>query len=147
MSLGLASLAIGGIVIARTTSAGHAALALAAPSMPATPTAQDSNTIEVRLAPGLGSKWCVYNGQLSEDAHARIGEATIAGVRNITGVGIVALHWDRDGHRVGPVSLGPDARSDAFNEMSVAGVWEAHVSGSESDAPQRVSLEVEFTQA
>jgi hypothetical protein len=147
LTLGFASLAIAGVAVGRHAAAANEESATPAYALFGTPSAQSKNAIDVRLAPGLGNEWCVYNGQLSADSLARIGEATIAGVRNVTGEGVVVIHWDRDGERVGPVSLGPDARSDAFNTMSVAGVWEAHVSGSEVNAPQRVTLEVEFTRA
>lgn len=113
----------------------------------ATPTNAPPNAIEVKLSPGLGNEWCVYSGQLGDASLGRVGIATIASVTNRTPKRIVLIHWDTDGARIGPISVNVDGSTADFNGMPVSGVWEAHVSGSEVDAPQHVTLNVTFDPA
>jgi hypothetical protein len=111
---------------------------------PSTPANAQSGELDIRLAPGLGNEWCVYNGQMSESTSERIHGAPITNVRNDTDKRVVLIHWDTSGQREGPVSLNVGASTSSFNGMSVGGVWEAHVTGSEADAPQRVTLGVSY---
>ena len=65
-------------------------------------------------------------------------------MKNTSNKRIGLIHRDRSDKRTGPVFVKATEVSDAFNGMEVAGDWEARMTGSQSDAPPRVTLEVRY---
>ena len=70
--------------------------------------------------------------------------AYIIGVKNTSNKRVALIHRDRTGKRTGPVFVKATEVTDAFNGMEVAGDWEARMTGSQSEAPPRVTLEVRY---
>lgn len=118
-------------------------LAFASPAA-ATPTLAAEQRLTVRLAPGSGNDWCIYNGRSSQPAPESGRAATIAGVTNLTDLRITLNYFGPSGSREGPVSIAPGAGSPDFDGADLAGLWEAAVGGLEEDAPPKVVLEIGY---
>ena len=114
------------------------------PTLTPTPAIVPSDRTNVRLEQNKGANnWNAYEGKSADPAN-RGSSAIITGVKNTTDKRISLIHWDRSGRRTGPVFIKAGEVSTAFNGMGVAGDWQAMVTGSESEAPPRVTLEVRY---
>jgi hypothetical protein len=114
------------------------------PTVTPTPAIVPTDRLNVRLEQNKGANnWDTYEGKSSDPAN-RGSSAVVSGVKNTTDKRISLIHWDRTGKRTGPVFIKAGEVSTAFNGMGVAGDWQAMVTGSESEAPPRVTLEVRY---
>ena len=109
-----------------------------------TPTIIPTDRVNVRLEQGRGNDWHTYTGKSSDPISGGSQKAYITGVKNTSNKRISLIHRDRSDKRTGPVFVKATEVSDAFNGMEVAGDWEAQMTGSQSDAPPRVTLEVRY---
>ena len=109
-----------------------------------TPTPIPTDRVNVRLEQGRGNAWDTYTGKSSDPVSRGNRKAYIIGVKNTSDKRIALIHRERSGKRTGPVFVKATEVSDAFNGMAVAGDWEARITGSESEAPSHVSLEVRY---
>jgi hypothetical protein len=112
--------------------------------LPPTPTPAPAGRVTVRLEQGRGNNRDTYMGKSAPPPGIGRRRAYITGVRNTADQRISLIHVDRAGSRTGPVFVKAGETSSAFNGMRVDGDWEARVSGSLSDAPPRVTLEVRY---
>ena len=110
----------------------------------ATPTADTPRSITVRLDPGLGNDWCIYNGQTANPGQSDEPAVQIAGVRNRAGKRITLNYWDSSGRRVGPVAVSAGAVTHEIDGHPAAGTWEAAIGGSGLDAPNTIELEITY---
>ncbi len=115
-----------------------------APVVIPTPTAIPTGRVDVRLEQGRGNAWHTYTGKSNDPVSGGGQKAYITGVKNTSNKRIGLIHRDRSDKRTGPVFVKSSEVSDAFNGMEVAGDWEARMTGSESDAPPRVNIEVRY---
>ena len=111
-----------------------------------TPTPQPGQTGQsnVRLQLGEGNNWDIYTGKSSDPVSGGGRNTYITGVKNTSNKRIGLIHVDQSGKRTGPVFVKATEVSDAFDGMLVAGDWEARMTGSQSEAPARVNLEVRY---
>jgi hypothetical protein len=114
------------------------------PTPTPTPAPAVSGRVTVRLEQGRGNNRDTYTGKSAPPPGIGRRRAFITGVRNTADQRISLIHVDRAGARTGPVFVKAGETSTAFNGMRVDGDWEARVSGSLSDAPPRVTLEVRY---
>jgi hypothetical protein len=122
----------------------HSPLPSRVAAQTATPAASSTDTLTLRLEPGLGNEWCIYNGTSSAPSESAGAAAVITTVRNTTAERISLIYWETAGGRVGPASLSAGHASESFSGLGLAGTWEAHVGGTEADAPLYVTLEIAF---
>ena len=113
------------------------------PVMP-TPTVIPTDRVNVRLEQGRGNAWHTYTGKSNDPVSGGSRKAYIIGVKNTSNKRVGLIHRERSGKRTGPVFVKASEVSDAFNGMEVAGDWEARMTGSQSEAPSRVTLEVRY---
>jgi hypothetical protein len=109
-----------------------------------TPTPIPTGRVNVRLEQGRGNAWHTYTGKSDDPTPRGNRRAYIIGVKNTSGKRIALIHRDRAEKRTGPVFVKATEVSDAFNGMEVAGDWEARITGGQSEAPPRVTLEVRY---
>jgi hypothetical protein len=109
-----------------------------------TPAIVPTGRVNVRLEQGKGNAWNTYTGKAGDPATGGSRTSIITGVKNTADKRIALIHRDRSEKRVGPVFLKASELSTAFNGLAVAGDWEAVVTGSQSEAPPRVILEVRY---
>ena len=115
-----------------------------APVVIPTPTPIPTDRVNVRLEQGRGNAWHTYTGKSNDPVAGGGQKAYIIGVKNTSNKRIGLIHRDRSDKRTGPVFVKSTEVSDAFNGMEVAGDWEARMTGSQSDAPPRVTIEVRY---
>ena len=115
------------------------------PTPPIVPTVTpEGNSVRLVLAQGDRDKaWDTYTLKSPDPAGAN-GASRVTSVKNTTDTRISLIHWDRNGSRRGPLYVKSGQTLSDFNGMSVAGQWQATVSGSKSNAPARVTLQVGF---
>jgi hypothetical protein len=114
------------------------------PTAVPTPTIAPTHDVNVRLEQGRGKDWDTYTGKSNDPVAGGSRKSYIIGVKNTSNKRIGLIHRDRSDKRTGPVFVKASEVSDAFNGMEVAGDWEANMTGSQSDAPARVILEVRY---
>ena len=96
------------------------------------------------MVQGSGNNWATYTASSDNPRSGPGQNAYITGVKNLADIRIALIHWEKSGRRTGPVFLKAGEVSSAFNGMLVGGDWEATITASESNAPNRIRLEVRY---
>jgi hypothetical protein len=109
-----------------------------------TPVAPQTDVETIRLQQGRGNLWHTYTAKSDNPKTSGGRNAFITGVKNNGDKRIALIHRDKSGKRTGPVFVKAGELSDGFNGMGVGGDWEARITGSQSEAPARIPLEVRF---
>lgn len=114
--------------------------------IPPTPTsvAPQTDRVTIRLQQGRGNLWHTYTTKSDNPKTPSGRNAYITGVKNNGDKRIALIHRDKSGKRTGPVFVKAGELSDGFNGMAVGGDWEARITGSQSEAPARIPLEVRY---
>lgn len=113
------------------------------PTPTPTPAIVPAERVTIRLEQVRGDA-TRFTANVGEPRTGVTRQGYISSVQNTSDRRIALTHRDRAGTRTGPVFLKADETSDAFDGMLVAGEWEATVSGSRSEVPPRISLDVRF---
>ncbi len=109
-----------------------------------TPPIVQAKSVTVRLQQGRGNAFNSYSGK-SDNPKGVTGKSDrITGVRNTADKRIALIHRDKSGKRTGPMFLKAKETSHAFDGMGVGGDWDATITGSQSEAPARIALEVSY---
>jgi hypothetical protein len=114
------------------------------PTPTPTPVVPQTDRVTIRLQQGRGNLWHTYTAKADNPKTGSGLNAYITGVKNDGEKRIALIHRDKSGKRTGPVFVKAGELSDGFNGMAVGGDWEARITGSQSEAPARIPLEVRY---
>ena len=109
-----------------------------------TPPIVQAKSVTVRLQQGRGNAFNSYSGKFDNPKGVTGKSDRITGVRNTADKRIALIHRDKSGKRTGPIFLKAKETSHAFDGMGVGGDWDATITGSQTEAPARIAIEISY---